>query len=242
MTRLHKLLNARTDRAVFEYKMLEPGDRVLVSVSGGSDSMALLDILRLRIRVYGLDVQLFAVYIDLGFEPDPKNRCEQMGTFFRRNQITGRIIETNIGLYSQSDENRENPCFLCTRMRRKRMFESADELGCNKIALGHHKDDMIETLFINMIWGRELSTMSPNLPVFSGRFHLIRPLMYIEEPLLKKYCLERDLFTFKNPCPTAGNSKRQYVKELLEKIESEQKGAKENIFHAMKNVKSQYLL
>jgi tRNA 2-thiocytidine biosynthesis protein TtcA len=242
MTRLQKMLNARVDRAIWEYGMIKPRDRVLIAVSGGADSMALLDILRLRIEVFGNDIRFFATYIDLGFGKNSQIRCEQIRSVLRRNQIKGTVIESDIGFYAHSKENRENPCFLCSRLRRKRIFETAEELGCNKIAFGHNKDDIIETLLLNMIWGREISTMSPNLAVFAGKYNVIRPLMYIEENLLKKYCWERNLSTFSNDCPTAGNSKRRYIKELLNQLESDHKGTKENIFNSMKRVKQDYLL
>ena len=219
MTRLHKSLNSRIDRAVFEYKMLKPGDRVLISVSGGADSMAMLEILRLRIRVYGLGIQLFAVYIDLGFEPDSKNRCEQMRAFFRRNQVTGRIIETNIGPYSQSEENRENPCFLCTRMRRKRMFESANELECNKIALGHHKDDIVETILLNLFFQGEISAMVPKQELFRGVVTIIRPLAYVEEKEILRFAKVAGFPHEKCSCPNSFISKRTKMEKIIKDLE-----------------------
>jgi len=242
LTRLQRTIFSRVDRAIFEYKMVNPNDCVLIAVSGGADSMALLDILRLRLHIYGEGIDFFAVYIEHGFEPDAQKRCELMRSFYRISSINGSIIETDIGPYSHSEENRENPCFLCSRLRRKHIFEAAEKFGCNKIAFGHHKEDIIETLLLNMMWSREISTMPPNLTVFAGKYHVIRPLMYIEEDWLEKYCWEKQIHTFNNGCPTAGNSKRQYIKELLSQLETDHKGVKENIFQAMKRVKPDYLL
>jgi tRNA 2-thiocytidine biosynthesis protein TtcA len=230
------------DKAVWEYQMFADNDRVLVAVSGGADSAALLDLLRLRLSVYAESISLYATYIDLGFGAEAEARCAAVQSFFDRLGVLAKIVRTDIGPYSHSENNRENPCFLCSRMRRKKIFEAAEEFSCGKIVFGHHKDDIVETLLLNMIFGREISTMPPKLAVFQGKYHLLRPLTFVEEILLKKYCRERNLPVFSQACPTDGNSKRQYVKELLEKMESDFHGTRENIFASMKRVKKDYLL
>jgi tRNA 2-thiocytidine biosynthesis protein TtcA len=242
MTRLHKALNARLDKAVLEYKMLQANDSVLVAVSGGADSMALLDLLSQHIWHYADNIDLYAVYVDLGFGDDAENRCERMQNYCDQLRVDVKILRTDIGPYAHSDANRERPCFLCSRLKRKKIFETAEELGCQKIVFGHHKDDIIETLMINMIWGREISTMIPNLAVFQGKYNVLRPMVYIEEELVKKYCAERHTPIIEQECPTDGHSKRQFVKEWLAELEGEVNGAKENIFASMKRVKTDYLL
>lgn len=242
MTRLHKALNARLDKAVLEYKMLQENDSVLVAVSGGADSMALLDLLSQHIWHYAENINLHAVYVDLGFGDRAEERCQAIQAYCDRLRVNVKIARTDIGPYAHSDANRERPCFLCSRMKRKKIFETAEELGCQKIVFGHHKDDVIETLMINMIWGREISTMVPNLAVFQGKYHVLRPMVYIEEELVKKFCAERNTPIIEQDCPTDGHSKRQFVKEWLAELEGEIKGAKENIFASMKRVKTDYLL
>ena len=111
----------------------------------------------------------------------------------------------------------------------------------NKIALAHHKDDIIETLLINMCYAREISTMMPDQPIFGGKFHLIRPLAYIREPLIKRYAKERDLPVIENGCPTSRTSRRMYIKNLLNEMEKNNKDVRENIFKAMKHVRTEYL-
>ena len=149
---------------------------------------------------------------------------------------------TDTGDIAHSEVNRKNPCFLCARMRRQRLYELADAENCNKIAFGHHKDDIIETFLLNIFYGREISTMLPKQSVFGGKFFLIRPLAYIFESELKAFAREQRFNVIKNGCPTEPVSKRSYVKKLLEQLERDYRGTKENIFKSLKNVKPDYLL
>lgn len=242
MTRLCKTLLARMDKAVWEYKMIQENDRVLVACSGGADSMAVLDLLAQQIFVYGENIALCAVYVDLGFGEQSDDRCRDMENFFKRLRIDYKIIRTDIGPYAHSDENRENPCFLCSRIRRKNIFETAEEMRCNKIVFGHHKDDIIETLMMNMIYNREISTMIPAMQVFQGKYTVLRPMVYMEEALVKKYINEKKIKLINQECPTDGHSKREYIKKMLATLEAEIPGANQNIFASMKRVKTDYLL
>ena len=242
MSRLRRTLNARLDKAIWEYQMLSAGDRVLIAVSGGADSMSLLNLLQNRISIYAKELQLYAVYVDLGFATQAESRCKLIRDYFDLLGVAGKIIRTEIGPLAHSEENRENPCFLCSRIRRKKIFEAAEELACTKIVFGHHKDDIVETLLLNMIFGREISTMPPKLAVFGGKYHLLRPLAFAEESLLKEYCSEQSIAIVSQDCPTDGNSKRQYVKELVARIESDFSGSRENLFASMKRVRKDYLL
>ncbi|MGE5799288.1 MAG: ATP-binding protein, partial [Syntrophaceae bacterium] len=142
---------------------------------------------------------------------------------------------------AHSEVNRKNPCFLCSRLRRRRIFEIADARGCNKIALAHHRDDMIETMLLNMFYSREISTMMPKQQIFGGTLHIIRPLAYIREELVKKFARERQLPVVGNRCPTSGNSRRRYIKELLNALEKDNRLIRDNLFRAMKNVKKDYM-
>jgi len=222
--------------------MFAAGDRILLCASGGADSMCLLYLLSKRFFIYACDLQLFVLYVDMGFGEGAGERCNVMQQYFDTLGVNGKIIRSEIGPYAHSEENRENPCFLCTRIRRKKIFATAEELGCNKIVFGHHKDDVVETLLLNMIFGREISTMTPYLPVHSGKYVIVRPLVFTEEILLKKFREQQNIPVFDQQCPSDGNSKRQYVKELLNKIESDYRGSRENIFNSMKKIKSGYLL
>ncbi len=228
------------EKACADYNMIESGDRILVGVSGGVDSLALLDLLNTPMLFIPCDFSILAVNIDLGFDPEYAGAAV-IRKYLEENGYEYRIDKTDIGPLAHSEYNRKNPCFLCSRLRRKRLFEIADEEGCNKIALAHHRDDIIETLLINIFYGREISTMMPVQSIFSGDLRIIRPLSYIHERLIKKYGREQGLPAVANPCPTSGTSKRTVIKRLLDELEKDNNRVRENIFKAMHRVKTDYL-
>ena len=131
-------------KSIWRFHMIGDGERILVAVSGGQDSLSLLWLLRERLKRIPIDYDLIGVHVDLGFEEDAGKQMEE---FFRKNGFNYSIIQSTFGPLAHSDKNRENPCFLCSRLKRKVIFEKAEELQCNKIAFGHHKDDFIETFF-----------------------------------------------------------------------------------------------
>lgn len=238
-TKLFYHLKKWLEKAVMDYRMIEEGDRVLVGVSGGADSMALLDLLNTPM-VFVPEFSMTAVYIDPGFESDSTG-YDRLENFLKDGGYDYVMEKTDIGPLSHSDYNKKNPCFLCSRLRRKRIFEIAGDKGCNKIAFAHHQDDMIETLLINMFYGREISTMMPDQPIFGGKMHIIRPLTLIREELIKKYSRERNFPIIESSCPTGSVSRRRYIKDLLDKLEQDNKDIRANIFKAMSHVKMDYL-
>ncbi|KQC11326.1 MAG: hypothetical protein APR62_10180 [Smithella sp. SDB] len=239
-TKLFLHLKKWLEKAVLDYGMIEKGDRILIGISGGADSLALLDLLDSPM-LYIPEFSFIAVNIDMGFDQAYKT-YEILEGYFKENNYTYVMKKTDIGNLAHSDINKKNPCFLCSRLRRKRIFEIADAEGCNKIAFAHHRDDIIETLLINMFYGREISTMIPNQSIFGGKLHIIRPLTYLQEELIKKYSKERRFPVLKNNCPTSKISKRIYIKSLLDKLEKDNKEIRDNIFKSMSHVKPEYLL
>jgi tRNA 2-thiocytidine biosynthesis protein TtcA len=238
-TRLFLHLKKWLEKAVIDYGMIAEGDRVLVGVSGGMDSMVLLDLLNSPM-VYVPPFSLAAVHIDPGFDPDGA-ASEILARHLKAGGYDFVMEKTGIGPLSHSDYNRKNPCFLCSRLRRKRIFEIAAERGCNKIAFAHHRDDIIETLLINLFYGREISTMLPDQPIFGGKLDIIRPLAYIREGLVKGYAKERGFPVIENSCPTSRTSKRRRIKDLLDELEKESPRIRDNIWMAMGHVKTDYL-
>jgi tRNA 2-thiocytidine biosynthesis protein TtcA len=231
-------LNRAVGKALHTHDMIADGDRIVVGISGGKDSLVLTWLLSERRGRVPIAYELFPVYIDPGFEGGPG---EQLVELVRGFGLTLRVEKTDFGLRGHSAENRENPCFLCARLRRQRIFEIADSLGCRKIALGHHQDDIIETLFLNMFYAGEMSTMKPVQPFFEGRFNIIRPLAYAAEELTRRAARELGFPEFENPCPSAANSKRREVKEMLLELYRSNRKIRGNIFRAMRHVKPEYL-
>ena len=210
-----------------------------MGLSGGKDSLTLMWILKERLARIPLHYDLFAVYIDPGFKGGFGRRLEK---YCEASGYKLRVEYTNYGIVGHSTENLENPCFLCSRLRRKRLFEIADEMGCNKLALGHTKDDIIETLFLNICYAGEISTMIPSQTFFNKRFTLIRPLAFVEEDLIKRFAKEQKFPEFINPCPSDRDSKRHEIKMILKNLYKSNPKIKGNIFKAMTNVKNEYLL
>jgi tRNA 2-thiocytidine biosynthesis protein TtcA len=242
MTGLHKRINSRLDKAIWEYHMLSDGDCILFAVSGGADSMALVKLLHQRIHIYAKSLRLHALYVDLGFDGNQEERCKHMNGYFQSLDIKATTLKTRIGPDAHRESNKVNPCFLCSRIRRKHIFKIAEELSCNKIVFGHHKDDLIQTLILNMIFGREISTMTPKLQVFKGKFTLLRPMAFVDEPMIKHFIEQQNIPVIEQNCPTDGKSEREYIKSIVYQLERKFRGARNNIFYSMKNVKTDYLL
>jgi tRNA 2-thiocytidine biosynthesis protein TtcA len=236
---IFKVVNAALGKALHRYDMISDGDGIVVGLSGGKDSQTLLWMLNERRARIPIDYRIAAVYIDPGF---PGGYGRDLKEYWHEHGVDVRVEKTDDGIVAHGPSNRENPCFLCSRLRRKRLFEIADELGFNKIALGHHKDDIIETLFMNIFYAGEVSTMMPFQPFFQGRFTVIRPLAYTEEDDIRRFAQKQAFPEFVNPCPSAAVSRRQAVKEMLGRFYRGNKKIKGNIFRAMHNVNNDYLL
>jgi tRNA 2-thiocytidine biosynthesis protein TtcA len=227
-----------TGKAIHSRNMIADGDHVLVAVSGGKDSLALLWQLREHIRRVPISYRITAAHVDPGFGADSGGRME---AFFFSQGFEYRIVSSDFGPRAHSPENRENPCFLCSHMRRKVLFETAAELGCNKLAFGHHKDDLIETFFLNVFFSASISTMLPVQSLFNGRLTIIRPLYMLDERTIIKYSGSMDWPEIDLGCPTAGSSRREDIKNMLKGFYRSNKKIKGNIFHALQNVNPEYL-
>ena len=234
-----KALSRAVGRAIHQYDMISDGDRIAIGLSGGKDSLTLMWSLHERLSRIPISYSLIAIYIDLGFEGDPANTirdyCKAMGYELH-------VEHTDYGRQAHSEKNRENPCFLCSRLRRKRLFELAYERGCKKLAFGHHKDDIIETLFLNMCYSGEISTMVPFQPFFDGKLTVIRPLALLDEFAINRFAKDHAFPEFQNPCPTSRTSRRHEIKKMLNGLYRTNRKIKGNIFRAMSRVKVDYLL
>ncbi len=239
MSYVAKEIKRLTGKAIHTRDMIRDGDHVMVAVSGGKDSLALLWLLKERIKRVPIDYRITAVHVDPGFGA---NSADQMTSFFLAHGFEFRVIESDIGPKAHGPQNRENPCFLCSRLRRKLLFQTAEEIGCNRIAFGHHKDDLIETFFLNVFYGASISTMVPVQGLFGGKLTVIRPFYLVDEDLIRRYAQLMDWPEISLDCPTAGSSKREEIKNMLKLFYRSNRKIKGNIFHALQNVNAEYLL
>lgn len=239
MSYVAKEIKRLTGKAIHTKDMIRDGDHVMVAVSGGKDSLALLWLLKERIKRVPIDYRITAVHVDPGFGA---NSAEQMTSFFLAHDFEFRVIESDIGPKAHGPQNRENPCFLCSRLRRKLLFQTAEEVGCNRMAFGHHKDDLIETFFLNVFYGASISTMVPVQGFFGGKLTVIRPFYLVDEDLIRRYAQLMDWPEISLDCPTAGSSKREEIKNMLKHFYRSNRKIKGNIFHALQNVNAEYLL
>ena len=238
ITRLHKKIRSAMEKAIQEYRMIEDGDRVLIGVSGGPDSLSLLHLLKERQRYADEAHALLAVHIDLGFKQAEPENWRTLQSHIQDLGVDYRIVHTDISRHALAPDAKKNPCFICSIHRRRKIYELAHREGCNKIAYGHHKDDIVETLLINILFGRKIEAMNPVQEVFKGRMHIIRPLAYVEEELLKKFAREQKLPGLPRLCPADGRTRRQKVKEIIADLQDSEKKAniRENIFKALAHV------
>lgn len=226
-------------KAIHRYGLIQNGDRILVGVSGGKDSLTLLHLLHERQKRVPIHYELIPVHIDLGFD---SKRTEVLKKYIEVQGLPYHLELTDIGRMANSPENRENPCFLCSWERRKRLFHLAHRFKCNKIALGHHKDDIIETLLLNIFYSGEISTMLPAQALFKGKITLIRPLALLEEKKIERFAREMDLPFGRSGCPSSGRTKRKEVKEIIDALSKKNHRVKGNIFRSLSNIKMDYLL
>lgn len=238
-SRVYKRINHSLGQAIHDYGMISNNDRILVGVSGGLDSLTLLTCLTQLRKRAPVSFEILPAYIDPGFDLE---FAERVASYFH--ETFGRLIidYTDHGILSHSGNNRENPCFLCSRLRRKRLFEIAGDNGCTKIALGHNKDDLIETLFINMFYSGRIGTMKPLQSFFNGKTMVIRPLAYVEKKDIIAVARQFGFPEFVNPCPSSGSTKRDTVRGFLESLYRDNPNIKGNLFRSMGRVETDYLL
>ena len=238
---LKKRIDHLVGKAVHDWDMIRGNDKILVGVSGGLDSQVLLKILYDLKKKAPVRFEILPVHIDVGFDNFLGTRLKDC---IDKDYCSLKLelVRENYGLLAHSDKNRENPCFLCSRLKRKKLFEIAEENGCAKIALGHHKDDLIETLFLNIFYAGKIGTMKPRQSFFNGVFDIIRPLAYVEKKDISLFAEKFGLPEFATPCPSAGKTKRSQVRKMLEGLYSHNEHIKGNIFRAMSNVAADYLL
>lgn len=238
MASVNREVRRLVGRAISHYQLIQDGDRIAVAVSGGKDSLLLLWLLRERLERIPIRYELVAVHVDPGFDTESS---ERLADFFKREGFHHVIERTDHGIVAHGPGNRENPCFLCARLRRTSLFKKARELNCPKIALGHNQDDFIETFFLNICYGAQVAGIVPRQPFFDGEIHIIRPLALVAADKIKRLCERLNLPVIVNPCPSAGRNKRGEIRRLLDAFYQKNPKVRGNIFHAMSNINLEYL-
>jgi len=238
--KLHKRLRRLVGAAIADFNMIEAGDRIMVCLSGGKDSYALLDILRNLQAHAPLKFELIAVNLD---QKQPGFPEHVLPHYLTAIDMPFRIVEQDTySVVKRVIAEGKTTCSLCSRLRRGVLYRVATELGATKIALGHHRDDILETLFLNLFYGGKLKTMPPKLVSDDGRHIVIRPLAYCKEKDLATYAEIADFPIIPcNLCGSQKNLQRQAVKEMMQQWDRKFPGRLETMFTALQNVQPSHL-
>ncbi len=226
-----------TAKAINHYHMIEEGDKVLVAVSGGKDSLVMLEALAGFKKFKTIDFSMEAIHIDVddvGYLVDDD---------FLKEYSVGLGVKMHFKTIKAGLESRgkKAPCFVCSWHRRKTLFEYAKSNGFKKLAMGHHLDDAVETLMINMAYHGHISSLPGKLKMFDGTMYLIRPLILLTDKDTREYARIRDFIKLKQPCPFEDLTKRTTARKLIEQLEAIHPKAKFNLFNAMGNIDEEYL-
>ncbi len=227
-------------KAINEYKLVNDGDKIAIGVSGGKDSLLLVKLFQQLKKDKSRNFEFTAISLNPGFKDSDlsnfKNNLEKLN-------IDCTIIDTNIWEIANAKAN-EYPCFLCAKLRRGILYSRLEELGYNKLVLGHHFDDVVETTVMNMFYSGTLKTMIPNVKSETGKLTLIRPMVYIKEKDIIEYTKKNGILAMNCGCTIeAGktSSKRKEVKDLLAMLEENHTGVKQSIFNSMNNINLDYV-
>lgn len=222
---------SKTGKLMYESRMLKPGAKVGVAVSGGMDSWVLLKTLLIQKKRLPFSVDLMALHVNPGF--DVQNHAPLLD-WLSDNGLAGHVDVNDIGPRAHTSENRKNsPCFFCSWHRRKRLFQLAKKYSLSHIAFGHNSDDMVQNFFMNLTHNGRVEGMFPKETYFNGEFQLIRPLLLVEKRLIRKAVRDWSLPVWDNPCPSNGVTNRDRVQHWLEDLWSDNKRIRKNIFSGL---------
>lgn len=234
--RLRMRLTKRFHKACAEYGLIADGDHILIGLSGGKDSLALVELLGRRARIYKPRFSVTALHVRVK-ERSYRTDLTYLEKFCEESGVPLLVRDTEIGETTHA----ANPCFLCSWYRRKMLFNTAQEIGCNKIAFGHHRDDLVQTLLMNLIYQGAFATMPPKLQMDKMPLQIIRPLCLIDESDLVRYATLRNYGKQPVSCPFEHVSSRGKVKNLVEQIRALNPEAIDSVYAAMSNIKPEYL-
>ena len=238
--KLKKFLEGRTGKAIGDYNMIEEGDTILVCVSGGKDSYTLLNILMTLQQRAPVKFRLIAMNLD---QKQPGFPADILPRYFESLGVDHRIVEADTySIVKDKIPEGKTTCSLCSRLRRGIIYRTAKELGANKIALGHHRDDMVHTLFLNMLFGGKLKALPPKLVTDDGAHVVIRPLAYCPEKDIARFARGMEFPIIPcNLCGSQENLQRQKIREMMEDWDRRYPGRTEAVFTAMQNIVPSHL-
>jgi len=228
MLRLQSRLTKRFHKACADYGLIEDGDHILIGLSGGKDSLALVELLGRRAQIFVPKFRVTAVHVRVR-ERAYLTDISYLQSFCDEFKVPLLVKDTSVG----EETGEKDPCFLCSWYRRKMLFDTAAELGCNKIAFGHHKDDIVETLLMNLIFQGNFSTIYPKLQMDKMPLQLIRPLCLIEEKDLVRYAALSGYVRQKQPCPFEHASARTEIKSLVSQLETLNPNVRDSLWGAI---------
>lgn len=223
-------LYSLTRKAIDDYNMINEGDRIAVGISGGKDSLTLLYALAGLRRFYPNKFEIEAITVSLGFD---SFNTDEIAKLCDTLSVNYSVVQTEIAEVVFDKRKESNPCSLCAKMRKGAFNEKAKELGCNKAAYAHHKDDVIETTLLSLLYEGRYYTFSPVTYLDRMDITLIRPLVYVNEVDVIGFKNLYKLPVIKNPCLVDGYTRREYVKNLVKQLNNENPGVKERLFHAV---------
>ena len=237
---LRTRLTKRFHKACADYGLIADGDHILIGLSGGKDSLALVEMLGRRAQVYVPRFRVTAVHVRVK-ERDYHSDVQYLEDFCARVRVPLIIRDTEISKVEGDRVKEKDPCFLCSWYRRKVLFDVVKELGCNKIALGHHKDDIVETLLMNLIFQGSVGTIPPLLQMEKMPIEMIRPLCLVEEREIARYAELSGYEKQQKACPFEKESSRTQMKQLVSQLERLNPNVRDSIWGAMENIKTDYL-
>ncbi|MBN2532846.1 MAG: tRNA 2-thiocytidine biosynthesis protein TtcA [Spirochaetales bacterium] len=237
MASYEQLISKRIGQALYKYRMIRENDRIVVAVSGGKDSTTMLYDLNKRQKSFPIHYELEAVHIKMDFSQCSEN--SGLEKLFKEWGVRYHIIE--VPVQKRVRAGKRMNCYWCSTQRRIELLKMAEKLNCNKIAIGHHLDDIIETFFMNMCYKGELAAMLPVFTYHKFPYTIIRPLALVYEKLIIKFAQQKNIGQFKCTCPYGGNSKRLEVKKAISILASREESVRYMIFKALHNVNLAYL-
>ena len=229
--KLQKLMSL-TRRAIDTYQMIEENDKIAIGISGGKDSLALLHAMHGLKRFYPKKFDIIAITVDLGFQNVDFEKIKELCASL---DVPYFISKTDIAQIIFEDRKETNPCSLCAKMRKGSLNDLAKANGCNKIAYAHHKDDVVETMMMSLIYEGRFHTFSPVTYLDRMDLTVIRPMMYVREADVIGFANLYQLPVLKSPCPADGYTKRESTKDLLKQIDNDAPGVKERMFTAIED-------